>query len=444
MLVDDLVMSLENRITIFWFRRDLRLNDNTGLYHALRSEYPVLPLFIFDKNILDDLDKKQDKRLTFIHDSLLGLKNDLRKQGSDLLAKFGTPRDLWKDLLAEYDVAEVYTNNDYEPYALDRDREIAAILKAKNIPVKSYKDQVIFEKEEILSGSRTPYTIFTPYSRAWKAQCNQHTFQSFDTRPYFKNFLKIKLPAIPTLAKMGFQETDHRFPSQEIADSRIAQYEEQRNYPSLPGTTHLGIHLRFGTMSIRELARKAEEHSQEFLNQLIWRDFYQQILFNFPHVGTGNAFRSEYDRIIWRNNETEFKAWCEGRTGYPLVDAGMHELNETGFMHNRVRMVVASFLTKHLLIDWRWGEAYFAEKLLDYDFAANNGGWQWAAGSGTDASPYFRIFNPSAQAEKFDPKGEYIKKWVPELNSLQYPQPIVDHKYARERCLRVYKEALNK
>jgi deoxyribodipyrimidine photo-lyase len=434
----------ENKIAIFWLRRDLRLHDNAGLYHALRSGLPVLPLFIFDKNILNALETKHDRRVAFIHQTIRDIQYALNETGSGMIVEYGTPKAVWVKILDEYNVAEVYTNHDYEPYATERDGDIADALQKRNITFKTFKDQVIFEKGEILSGQNTPYTVFTPYSRAWRAKCDDFFLSSYPTKKYFKNFFQTNIKSVPSLEDMGFKTTDEPVPSSTVSGDVLKKYEEQRNYPALAGTTHIGMHLRFGTVSIREMARMARAHSDTWLNELIWRDFYHQILWNFPKVGKGQAFRAEYDNIKWRNNEEEFKAWCEGKTGYPLVDAGMHELNETGFMHNRVRMVTASFLTKHLLIDWRWGEAYFAEKLLDYDLAANNGGWQWAAGSGTDAAPYFRIFNPTAQAEKFDSKGVYIKKWVPELNSLDYPAPIVDHKFARERCLKAYKEALNK
>ena len=434
----------KQKIAIFWHRRDLRLHDNAGLYHALRSGLPVLCLFIFDKNILEKLNDRHDKRVTFIHDTLIDLQSSLAEKGSDLLIRYGTPEKIWKELTEAFQIGEVYTNHDYESYSKTRDTQIEALLKNKGIAFLTYKDQVIFEKDEIKTGQNTIYTVFTPYSRAWKAKCNDFFLSSYPTEKYFNHFFQTQPRPIPSIGDIGFERAQGAFPSQKISDDVLEKYEDRRNYPAQPGTTHIGIHLRFGTVSIRDLARKAFETSDTWLNELIWRDFYQQILWNFPQVGEGRAFRPEYDRIKWRNNEAEFKLWCKGQTGYPLVDAGMHEINATGFMHNRVRMVVASFLTKHLLIDWRWGEAYFAEKLLDYDLAANNGGWQWAAGSGTDAAPYFRIFNPTAQAEKFDPKGEYIRKWVPELNSLNYPDPIVDHKMARERCLKAYKEALAK
>ncbi|MEO6283707.1 MAG: deoxyribodipyrimidine photo-lyase [Dyadobacter sp.] len=436
-------LKIKKKIAIFWFRRDLRLHDNAGLYYALRSGYPIIPLFIFDKNILDDLDNKKDSRLTFIYQALEAMRKELQANGSDILVKYGFPLEVWKTLSDEYDIAEVYTNTDYEPYATERDREVFKIVKEKGTVFKSCKDQVIFEKREILTGQNSPYTVFTPYSRSWKDKANDFYLSSYPNKKYFKHFLKWKGTSIPSLPEMGFEKVEDGFPSDEVSTSLLQNYHDQRDFPALEATSRIGIHLRFGTVSIRELAREAKKNSSTFLNELIWRDFYQQILSNFPHVGTGKAFRSAYDHIKWRYDKDDFKKWCEGKTGYPLVDAGMRQLNEIGFMHNRVRMVTASFLSKHLLIDWRWGEAYFAEKLLDYDLAANNGGWQWAAGSGTDAAPYFRIFNPTAQAERFDPKGEYIKKWVPEIGTNEYPEPMVDHKMARERCLKVYKEALD-
>jgi len=434
----------KEKIAIFWHRRDLRLHDNAGLYYALKSGYPVLPLFIFDKVILDQLENKEDKRITFIYNAVTALKNQLHQSDSDILVRYGNPIDIWKSLVEEYDIAEVYTNNDYESYAKDRDGQVKELLKKGAAEFKSCKDQVIFEKQELLTGQNTIYSVFTPYSKAWKTKMNNFYLSSYPTEKYFGNFLKISSLPVPSYKEMGFVETDHLFPSDEVDSDLIEDYAETRNFPAVAGTSRMGIHLRFGTISIRDLARKARKHSETFLNELIWRDFYFQILWNFPKVGEGKAFRADYDKIKWRNNEEEFSLWCQGKTGYPLVDAGMHQLNETGFMHNRLRMVTASFLIKHLLIDWRWGEAYFAQKLLDYDLSANNGGWQWVAGSGTDAAPYFRIFNPDAQAQKFDPKGEYIKRWVPELGTMDYPEPMVDHKFARERCLKVYKEALDK
>ncbi|MCE7067478.1 deoxyribodipyrimidine photo-lyase [Dyadobacter sp. CY326] len=437
-------LKTKEKITLFWFRRDLRLHDNAGLYYALRWKTPVVPVFIFDKTILDDLDNKEDRRLTFIHQNVVALQKELNQIGSDILVFYGHPTDVWKELSEQYDIAEVFTNTDYEPYATERDTAVAKILHTKNAELKAYKDQVIFEKKEILSAQNTPYTVFTPYSRMWRQQCNDFYLSSYPNEKYFKNFLKWTGSEIPTLEQMGFKRTDEDFPSSKIPAELLENYEKGRDFPAMEATSRIGIHLRFGTVSIRELARYAMQHSNLYLNELIWREFYQQILSNFPHVGKGKAFRAPYDDIEWGYDKDAFQKWCDGKTGYPLVDAGMRQMNAIGFMHNRVRMVTASFLSKHLLLNWRLGEAYFAEKLLDYDMAANNGGWQWAVGSGTDAAPYFRIFNPEAQAKKFDPKGEYIKKWVPEIGTAAYPEPMVDHKMARERCLKAYKKALEK
>ncbi|MCE7061894.1 deoxyribodipyrimidine photo-lyase [Dyadobacter sp. CY343] len=434
----------KEKITIFWLRRDLRLHDNAGLYYALKSDHPVVPLFIFDKNILDDLNNKQDPRITFIYQAIERIRKELRENDADILVEYGFPLEVWKRLSDQYDIAEVYTNTDYEPYATERDREVFNIIKQKGTVFKTCKDQVIFEKQEILSGKGSSYTVFTPYSRAWREKANDFYLSSYPTKRYFKNLLKWSGTAIPSIEEMGFETSDYDFPSHEVSETLLEEYAKARDFPGMDATSRIGIHLRFGTVSIRQLVRKASEHSNVYLNELIWREFYQQILSNFPDVGRGKAFKSAYDDIKWRYDNEEFKKWCEGKTGYPLVDAGMRQLNTIGFMHNRVRMVTASFLAKHLLINWRLGEEYFAKKLLDYDLAANNGGWQWAVGSGTDAAPYFRIFNPTAQADKFDPKGEYIKRWVPEIGTDAYPEPMVDHKMARERCLKAYKEALDK
>lgn len=428
--------------TLFWFRRDLRLHDNAGLYHALKSGNAVLPVFIFDTEILDKLEDKKDRRVEFIYESIRELQSQLTQLGSTLTVKYGKLAEIWQQLTDEYDIAEVHTNHDYEPYALARDKVIGEFLNGRGAAFYTHKDQCIFEKSEVLSGAGTPYTVFTPYSRKWKEKVKEFYLRSYPTEAYFDAFLQTKPLEIPSLESMGFEATGQPFPAKSVRNELIEHYKERRDIPSIPGTSRLSVHLRFGTISVRELARKAQTLNETFLNELIWRDFYMQILWHFPHVGQGKAFRPEYDKIEWRHDEKQFQKWCEGRTGYPIVDAGMRELNATGFMHNRVRMVVASFLTKHLLIDWRWGEAYFARKLLDYDLSANNGGWQWASGSGTDAAPYFRIFNPASQTQKFDPQLVYIKKWVPEINSFEYPQPIVDHAFARERCLKVYQKAL--
>lgn len=448
-----------SNISIFWFRRDLRLHDNTGLYHALKGNTPVLPLFIFDTNILNDLEDRSDARVSFIHRTISELHSELRALNSSIVIKHGKPIDIWKELLQTYHITAVYTNHDYEPYAIQRDAEVKELLNAQNISFYTYKDQVIFEKGEVLKGDGTPYTVFTPYSRKWRAKLNEKVIsttndqgqsitasfylQSYPTERYHNNLLKIKaLPLLP-LEELNFSPSNIEIPSKEVSRSLIKNYDKTRDFPGIEGTSKLGIHFRFGTISIREKARKAQQLNDTYLNELIWRDFYAMILAHFPRV-VHQSFRPEYDRIEWRNDEKEYQAWCEGKTGYPIVDAGMRELNATGYMHNRVRMITASFLTKHLLIDWRWGETYFAKKLLDYDLASNNGGWQWAAGSGTDAAPYFRIFNPSTQQEKFDPDVKYITKWIHEYNTKDYPAPIVEHKMARERCLEVYKKGLEK
>lgn len=435
---------MKQAVNIFWFRRDLRLNDNAGLYHALKSENPVVPIFLFDKNILDELEDKHDRRVEFIHAALEEMQEQLVKLGSSLEVYYDYPENVYKNLLSKYAIEKVFTNHDYEPYAKDRDDAINTILHKENITMHSFKDQVIFEKNEVVKDDGKPYTIFTPYSKRWKSIINEFYVKPYPTKKYFKNFYQQAEKKIPSLASMNFKVVEKPFPSKQLNKEIITHYGKDRDFPGMNGTSKLGVHLRFGTISIRELAKKSASLSDMYLNELIWRDFYHTILFHFPKVGKGKSFKQEYDFIEWRNNEKEFEHWCNGTTGYPIVDAGMRELNETGFMHNRVRMVVASFLAKHLLIDWRWGEAYFAKKLLDYDLAANNGGWQWAAGSGCDAAPYFRIFNPYLQTKKFDPELKYIRKWVPELEEFNYPKPIVDHEFARKRVLEVYAKALKR
>lgn len=423
-------------------RRDLRLRDQAALYHALQSGFPVVPVFIFDRSILDRLDDPSDRRVDFIHNTLQELQDELVQYGSSLDVRYGTPRDVFSGLLGDYDVKAVYTNHDYEPYAKERDKEIHDLLTAQGIAFHTYKDQVIFEKSDVVKDDGKPYIVFTPYSRKWKAALTPAHLQPYPTEALFSQFHQQQPRDLPSLEQMGFKAAGQPFPEKTIRNEIIRHYKEQRDLPAVPGTSRLSVHLRFGTISIRELARAAQLLSEGFLNELIWRDFYHMILWQFPQVGAGKAFKPEYDRIVWRNNEDEFTRWCEGQTGYPIVDAGMRELNATGFMHNRVRMIVASFLAKHLLIDWRWGEAYFAKKLLDFDFAANNGGWQWAAGSGCDAAPYFRIFNPYLQTKKFDPELRYIRRWVPEFEDWSYPKPVVEHELARKRCLEVYTAAL--
>lgn len=429
------------KITIFWFRRDLRLEDNTGLYYALQQEENVLPLFIFDSNILDKLEDKQDARVQFIHEQITSIHDELKDKGSSILVKHGKPLEVYQELCKEYSISSVYTNRDYEPYAKERDQEVEKFLKEKDIEFYTFKDQMIFEPGEVLNGSGEFYKVFTPYSKVWLEEFKK---QKIEPLSYFhwKNLYETKPFSLPSLEDIGFEKTDIPIPSNTVDKDLISEYDKTRNYPAKDGTSRLGIHLRFGTISIRKLALDAAKLNDTYLNELIWREFYMTILAYNPQV-VDKAFKPAYDQIPWRNNEEEFKAWCEGKTGYPIVDAGMRELNQTGYMHNRVRMIVASFLTKHLLIDWRWGEAYFAAKLLDYELASNNGGWQWAAGTGTDAQPYFRVFNPESQTEKFDKDLKYIKEWVPEFGTDKYPKPIVDHKFARQRALDTYKKALD-
>lgn len=434
---------MKDSISIFWFRRDLRLDDNAGLYHALKAGVPVLTVFIFDTDILDGLEEKADKRVHFIHNALVAMQQVLEKAGSTLHVLYGKPIDCYRRLIELYDVKAVYTNHDYEPYATKRDGEIKELLAQHNIPLYTFKDQVIFEKSEVVKDNGEPYTVFTPYSRKWKEQFNDFYLKPYPVEKYKDHFYKREPPPLPSLQDIGFVPAPPGVGAARLDEDIARRYDKVRDVPGIEGTTRLSVHLRFGTVSIREIATRAQELNATLLNELIWREFYQCILWHFPYVVNG-AFKKEYDNIRWRNNEKEFELWCAGQTGYPIVDAGMRQLNATGFMHNRVRMIVASFLTKDLLIDWRWGEAYFAQKLLDYDLAANNGGWQWAAGSGCDAAPYFRVFNPYLQTQKFDPDMKYIRHWVPEYEQLTYAQPIVDHAMARERCLKTYKAALNK
>lgn len=428
------------KTTIFWFRRDLRLHDNAGFYRALKANEQVLPIFIFDKNILNSLPRK-DARVEFIFDTISNLKNELQQFGSDLKVFYRTPQEVFSELINRYDINEVWTNRDYEPYAQERDRQIANLLSQNNIPFKGAKDHVIFEKDEVLKDDGKPYTVYTPYSRKWKLKLQPFYYKAYPNDKYFDRLTKVDGEKMITLESMGFERTGVEIPPSDIPTSIVAKYDETRDIPSIKGTSRLSLHLRFGTVSIRHLVEVGLKKNEKWLNELIWRDFYQMILFHFPHT-VDQAFKPAYDRIEWINDEKQFEMWKAGKTGYPIVDAGMRELNETGFMHNRVRMVVASFLTKHLLIDWRWGERYFAEKLLDFELASNVGGWQWAAGSGCDAAPYFRIFNPASQTQKFDPEWRYIKKWVPEVTTPNYPKPIIDHAFARNRCLESFKKAL--
>lgn len=433
----------KSKYTVFWFRRDLRLEDNCGLMHALSKNAQVLPIFIFDSQILEQLNDNSDRRVQFIYETVSAMKSELQAKGSDLLVFHGKPLDIYKDLHKEYKIEKILTNHDYEPYARRRDEEIAQWAKTQGIEFHSFKDQVIFEKGEILTDAQKTYTVFTPYKKKWLATITPQDYKPYSLKGLEGSWAKLKAQTMPTLKSLGFEATDFKFPKRTISFETLRNYKENRDFPYLDsGTSKLGLHLRFGTVSVRKLVEVAvEKKSDIWLSELIWREFFMQILWHFPRVAK-ESFRPEYEKVKWRNSEAEFKKWCDGQTGYPLVDAGMRELNQTGFMHNRVRMVTASFLTKHLLTHWLKGERYFAEKLLDYDLSANNGNWQWAAGTGCDAAPYFRVFNPQSQQEKFDPEFKYIKKWVPEYGTAKYPDPMVDHKEARDRCLEAFKKAL--
>ncbi|MCG8749895.1 cryptochrome/photolyase family protein [Tenacibaculum finnmarkense] len=428
---------MTNKVAIFWFRRDLRLEDNVALFNALNSSNKVLPIFIFDEEILDNL-PENDARVSFIYQTLQQLDTDLKDAGSSLLIKKGNPLEVWKTIISEFDISAVYTNKDYEPYGLQRDAEISDFLKSKSIDFLSYKDQVIFEKAEVTKNDGLPYTVYTPYKNKWLQKFNAEE----DLKNHainFNNFHQFKSKT-PSLKSIGFNESSIKVKSYNL--SNLANYDEVRDFPFTDKTSYLSPYFRFGLVSVRKMVQFALKTNATFLNELIWREFFMQVLFHFPKVVTNN-FKQKYDAIPWRNNEAEFEKWCKGETGYPMVDAGMRQLNKTGYMHNRVRMITAGFLCKHLLIDWRWGEAYFAQKLLDYELSANNGNWQWAAGTGCDAAPYFRVFNPEAQLKKFDKDLQYIRKWIENFDELNYPQPMVEHKFARERAISTYKEALN-
>jgi deoxyribodipyrimidine photo-lyase len=427
-------------MNVFWFRRDLRVHDNKGLFEALNSNSEVLPIFIFDKNILDQL-PKDDARVSFIHERLDHIDMEMQKFGKNLAVFHGDPNTIIEKIIDENNIKAIYTNHDYEPYAKNRDQKITSILVSKNIAFHTFKDQVIFEKSEVVKDDQSPYVVFTPYSRKWKDLFQRTKLEHFESEKSLNNIAYHSYPFL-SLKDIGFEQSKIKVAPHNNSDSLISNYEDTRNFPAIQGTSMIATHLRFGSVSIRKIVANAASFKREtYLNELIWREFFMQILWHFPHTNT-NSFRPKYDAIKWNNNEDEFQKWCEGKTGYPFVDAGMRELNATGHMHNRVRMIVASFLCKHLLIDWRWGETYFATKLLDYEQSSNVGNWQWAAGSGVDAAPYFRIFNPTEQVKKFDKDLIYIKQWIPELQDFSYPQPIVDHVFARERCLRVFKEAV--
>lgn len=473
--------SVRYRRALFWFRRDLRAYDNAGLYHALKSAREVYCIFVFDREILDGLPHPADRRVEFIHGSVVELKERLRALGGDLLVRYARASDDIPRFAAELGINAVFANEDYEPAAIVRDMKVAQRLAEQGIAFEAFKDQVVFAKGEVLSKSDKPYSVYTPYKNAWLHRLDPFFVKAYPIEPYRERLVCRSVDAgVPTLEEMGFAPTNLKAlgiaPGMSAAtatfgdfQARIAKYDEARNFPSAEGVSYLSVHLRFGTISIRELAafahRRRGAGAQTWLSELIWRDFYFQILHHFPRVASG-PFKPEFRMLVWENNEALFAAWCEGRTGYPIVDAAMRQLNQTGYMHNRLRMIVASFLTKDLLIDWRWGEKYFADRLNDYDLAANNGGWQWAASTGCDAQPYFRIFNPVSQSERFDPKGAFIRRYVPELGDApaalihapwtmspaeqndanvivgkNYPAPIVDHNERRKLALALYTRA---
>lgn len=429
-------------LAVFWFRRDLRLEDNAGLSHALASGHPVLPIFIFDPSILAGL-PKDDARVTFIHDTLQALRAQLEEKYASSLALYhGKPLEIFDRILHAHPVAAVYTNHDYEPDARERDEAVRKWLQARSVALHTYKDHVLFEKDEIVKDDGGAYVVYTPYMRKWRKTQDQTALMTFSTATKLTHVIKqLPLPNL-SLADIGFVRSAIAVPPYRLDTGLMEHYARDRDFPALPGTSLLGPHLRFGTVSIRSIFQQASGSSDIFCNELIWREFFSQILWHFPHTQS-SSFKPQYDRIQWRNNETEFRRWREGTTGYPLVDAGMRQLNATGIMHNRVRMMTASFLCKHLLIDWRWGEAYFAEKLLDYEKSSNVGNWQWVAGCGVDAAPYFRIFNPATQIKKFDKNFDYIQTWVKDFDTPAYPAPVIDHAYARERCLKVYRQAVD-
>lgn len=428
-------------LSIFWFRRDLRLHDNTGLYEALRSGHPILPVFIFDKQILDKLDDEQDSRITFIYETVSRLRRELEANGGTLKVVYGEPLQVFKELIETHKIASVYANHDYEPYAQERDQAIGSLLKEHNSAFYTYKDQVVFERDEIMTGSGTPYKVYTPYKNAWLKKFKEKQPVSYPSEQHLDKLAQIDSGAIPTLHEMGFKKSAIQVPQPILTPSLLENYGAKRDFPALDATSHVSAYLRFGLLSVRQLVTKALSHSDVWLQELIWREFFMQLLYHFPESAI-ESFATKFREIRWRNNEDEFARWCEGRTGFALVDAGMRQLNATGFMHNRVRMVVASFLVKDLLIDWRWGEAYFAEKLLDYEMASNVGNWQWAAGTGADAQPYFRVFNPDNQVAKFDKEKAYIRQWVPEFDTPAYPIPMVDHALARDRAVAAFKKSI--
>ena len=432
---------MQDPVVIFWFRRDLRLHDNKGLWQALSGALPVVPLFIFDTEITGKL-PAHDPRVEFIYNTLAQMQQKLQKHKKTIWIFKGKPEEVFSKLLTKLNIKAVYTNKDHEPYGIARDNRIGDLLAQHSIPFHTSLDHLLFDKDEIVKSDGTPYNVFTPYARRCREVLSQDHLKGYPSQKFLCKFIDQEAPRFPAMEELGFQPSAIAIPPLQIVEDILTHYHKLRDYPARNGTSKLGIHLRFGTVSIRALAAEALRLNETYLNELLWREFYAMILWHYPHV-VNRSFKPAYDQVQWINNEQHFQRWKEGNTGYPMVDAGMRELAATGYMHNRVRMIAASFLTKHLLIDWRWGEAWFAEKLLDFELSSNNGGWQWSAGSGCDAAPYFRIFNPTEQQKKFDPKGLYVSQWIPELNTPKYPGPMVDHKMARERCLKAFKTALN-
>ena len=429
-------------MVIFWFRRDLRLDDNHALFKALKSGYDVLPIFIFDSNITIKLNQN-DHRLNYINNVLDGLNKRLSENKKKIYTYKGDPIEIISKLIIKLKIKEIYLNKDYEPYAIDRDDKIEKLCVANNVSYNSFKDHVIFEEDQIVKKDGTPYVVYTPYSRKWIEKFQSNQLDSYPSELNLGGFVDSdKIREVNYL--MDFEKNIISPKTYNLNKDLIDKYEETRNFPALDSTSRIGVNLRFGTVSTRKIVKTSSERSNNtFLKELIWREFFIQILWHFPHT-TEKSFKDKYERIEWRNDMDDFKLWCDGKTGYPIVDAGMNQLNKTGFMHNRLRMVVGSFLCKHLLIDWRLGEKYFADKLFDYEQASNVGNWQWVAGCGVDAAPYFRIFNPEEQQKKFDKELQFIKKWIPNYDKDNYINKIVDHKFARERCLNTYKKALNK
>ena len=423
-------------INIFWFRRDLRVEDNHGLFKALQGGIPVLPLFIFDTAILSTLDRC-DARVSFIYQQLDAIHRELRKSGTSLYVVHGEPEKVFADLVKRYSVEKVFANEDYEPYGRMRDEKIQVLLKSNSVSSEFVTDHLIFRPGMILKDDGKPYTVFTPFMKRWKLNFSKEMIHNHPSEMLIGNFYNTDID-FPSLERIGFNSSSIEPPQYDISAGLLGSYAETRNRPDIAGTSNLSTHLRFGTISVRSAVSAALDFSETFLNELIWREFFSHILYHFPEVEEKN-FRRGFDLFPWENDPVLTERWMAGTTGFPIVDAGMRQLVSTGLMHNRVRMITASFLVKDLLTDWRIGEAFFARHLLDYELSSNNGNWQWAAGTGCDAAPFFRIFNPYEQQKRFDPDLAYVKRWVSEYGTSAYPDPVVDHALARKGALEVYK-----